>query len=198
VSKNRGIYLTGGGVAVLLGIILIFLMRFTGLGPGRTLFKPKEFRAVTSTAESIESTALLECAVYRIRAVYPYDFPQLEDNPSILIDRGDFAVITSRIAAGFDLAGKNFIQKEGNRIILNPGPVQITSFVIEDDLLMGEGFPDMAVTPEEWRFIVEEVTPFLEQMALERGILEEAEQFGRDFLVKLYEGAGYGDVQFTK
>ncbi|MDC7224618.1 MAG: DUF4230 domain-containing protein [Spirochaetales bacterium] len=200
-KKNLKIQLTGGAVLVL-GILLavtvyLCFCRIMGQSLWGGLFREKEFQALSSTAEGIENTALLECAVYQIRFVYPYDFPNGTNQPYVDTKRHDFCIITARVAAGYDLSSFSSREEEGDRLTLSLGEPEITSFQIDDEIISGDEYPDIALTPEEWRLIIEEITPIIKKMALDRGILDEAESFGREFLGRLYKGAGYGQVSFS-
>jgi hypothetical protein len=204
-KRTLSFTLTGGGV-ILLGLLIVLSLfwvysRLTGKRWLGSLFQAQESRAVYSTLERVDDLALLECAVYRLRVVYPFDFPELPEDLPVLMGRNDFCVISAQVTAGYDLTtllslpqDQNLITRTGEEIHLNLGKPEITSFKVADQVVKDKGFPDMAVTPEEWRIIVVALTPLIEQMALDHGIIEEAEQYGRDFFLRLFKGAGYENI----
>ena len=200
MGRVKIIRLTGGAVLALGGIVLFASFLFYAILSGRsfweTVFREKKIQAVYASAESIEDTALLDCAVYRLRAVYPFDFPGVAEKLPLL-KPDEFCVISARIAAGYDLSALPLPEGTGDRLVWALGEPRITSFIIEDGIMKKEGFPDVEITPEEWRLIVENITPLIRQMAVERGIMEEAEQFSREYLTRLFKGAGYDQILFT-
>ena len=202
MGRAKQVKLTGGALFALGVIVLMSALLFYAFLSGRSfwdmVFKEKKIQAVSASAEGMEETALLDCAVYRLRAVYPYDFPGVAEKLPLLMKPGDFCVITARIAAGYDLSSVSLPEGDGSRLVWDLGEPRITSFAIEDGILEKEGFPDVEITPEEWRRIVENITPLIRQMAVDRGIMEEAEQFGREYLTRLFKGAGYDQILFTE
>ena len=130
--RKISVRLTAGGLLVLTVILLAagFLVyrSLGGLFSGGALFTGRESRSVYSTLERVDDLALLECAVYRLRAVYPFDFPLSEEEMAPYRERYEFCVISARITAGYDLSslvsfppGDVPLEQEGNRIILDLG-----------------------------------------------------------------------------
>jgi len=181
--------------AVILLLALTGLLRFSHAITD--LFGRKESQGVFAVNEGIEDLARLDCAVYRIRVVYPFDFPGLEPNPDIRLKRNEFCVLSARVCAGYDLRGRALPELQGGQVTLDPGEPQLTSFILEDDPITFDSSHNFSASPEEWRLIVEQVTPFIKQMALDHGIMEEAGLFARDYLIRLYRGAGYEQVLFS-
>lgn len=177
--------------------LLILLAYFTIAQGGfyKKWLQGHRSQAVYSTLLGVDNLALLNCANYRIRMVYPYDFGTLPENLPVITGKYDFCIISAQVTAGYDLENLslNFVD---NRITLNLGEPQITSFKVADQVVTGQGFPDMAITPEEWGAIVEGVTPLIEELSLNRGIIDEAQGYGQDFFRRLFEGAGYDRVEF--
>ena len=199
---------TAGGILTLTIVLLlagvILFTKILGWNPVGKWAEGKRSQAVYSTLEKVDDLALLDCAVYRIRVVYPYDLPTMPEELPIVMGRHDFCVLSAQITAGYDLSslttlgGKQkiiFPTEEG--ITVNLGKPIITSFTIADQVVQEKGFPDMAVTPGEWKIIVEAMSPLIEQMARDHGIMKEAEKYGQEFILHMFEGAGYDNIIFT-
>lgn len=89
------------------------------------------------------------------------------------------------------------IGEDGYRTLsLMDPPVEVTSFIIEDRDAAAEGFPDVPVSPQEWRNLVVRLEPALREMALGGGLPERAQEEGRAFLTEIFKAAGYDDVRF--
>ncbi|MDC7220921.1 MAG: DUF4230 domain-containing protein [Spirochaetales bacterium] len=190
-------------LSVALGLIFVLALSFYSLICLITdqtllggLFKEEEIRSVAATMEGIHDRALLESGLYRFRVVYPYDFPELGEQEGINIKRNDFSVFTAHVYAGYDVSQLSPPEKTAAGLVWKLGEAHITDIIIENTPREYEGFPDMSATPGELGRISEEMEPYIEQMARDRGILEEAEDNSRKFLTKLFEGAGYGRIQF--
>jgi hypothetical protein len=76
-------------------------------------------------------------------------------------------------------------------------PVSVTSFIIEDRDAVEDGFPDVPVTPEGWRILVDGLQRELQDMALAGGLMTKAEEGSRSFLAGMFTAAGYDYVEFT-
>lgn len=87
--------------------------------------------------------------------------------------------------------------EEGGRILTLPDPdVRVTAFVIEDRDAAAEGYPDVPISPEDWRRVAETLGPAIHAMAMEKGLLVEAADRGRSFLTDIFTGAGFRRVAF--
>jgi hypothetical protein len=75
--------------------------------------------------------------------------------------------------------------------------VRVTSFIIEDRDASLDGFPDVPLTPEGWRLLVDGLGPRLRAMALAGGLLETAEEGSRTFLSGIFTAAGYDSVDYV-
>lgn len=184
---------------IILSLAFLIINRITGNPLLPRVFQIRRREAVYSTLERIDDLALLECAVFRIRVVYPYDVPRMAENLPVLDDKDDFCVLSAQVTAGYDLSAllnlranpRPPVSLEDGRVMVRLGPPEITSLRVDDKLVNQEVFPDIKITPEEWRIIVDAMKPRIRDMALENGILEEAESYGRDFFTGLFQGAGY-------
>lgn len=126
-----------------------------------------------------------------------------------------FVVMSASVRAGVDLdlwldeftAGEPnddvegitvTVDEDGTRTLgIAAPPVIVMSFIIEDRDAVADGFPDVPLTPEGWRLLVEGLRPRLREMALEGGLLETAEKESRSFLTEIFMAAGYDNVVFT-
>lgn len=119
--------------------------------------------------------------------------------------RYDFLMITAEVYAGYDLEewledkSDNMREEQTEeRIILYvklPQP-EILDIVIIDRNQADEGYPDTEVEPEQLQKLALELMPLVEQMALDKGILEIADDEGESLLKSLFLGAGYSEVVF--
>ena len=90
------------------------------------------------------------------------------------------------------------VDEDGTRTLeISAPPVIVTSFHIEDRDAAADGFPDVPLTPEGWRLLVEKLWPRLREMAQEGGLLISAENESRSFLTEIFTAAGYDNVVFT-
>jgi len=98
-----------------------------------------------------------------------------------------------------EVAGINVIQGENGlkTLEIKKAPVAVTSFIIEDRDGSTEGFPDVPLTPEGWRLLVEGLQSDLREMALDGGLLKTAEKESKMFLREIFTAAGYDNVVFT-
>lgn len=90
------------------------------------------------------------------------------------------------------------IDENGVRTLrIKEAPVAVTSFIIEDRDSSADGFPDVPLTPGEWRQLVDGLGPKLHEMAMAGGLMESAEDGSRSFLSGIFTAAGYDHVEFT-
>lgn len=80
---------------------------------------------------------------------------------------------------------------------ISAAPVKVTSFIVEDRDASLDGFPDVPLTPEGWRLLVDGLGPRLRAMALAGGLLETAEEGSRIFLSGIFTAAGYDNVVYA-
>ena len=127
-----------------------------------------------------------------------------------------FVVLTVSVRAGVDLdlwldefsAGEPSEDVGGIRVReeatglktleIKAAPVSVTSFIVEDWDGRSEGFPDIPLSPDKWRLLVEKLRPDLRQMALAGGLLEKAAEESELFLREIFTAAGYDNVEFTE
>jgi len=126
-----------------------------------------------------------------------------------------FVVMTVSVRAGVDLdlwmeefsvgepsegvGGIGIKQDDKGRrsLEIRSAPVSVTSFIVEDRDGSSDGFPDVPLTPERWRLLVEGLQPDLREMALDGGLLETAAEESELFLREIFTAAGYDYVVFT-
>ena len=127
----------------------------------------------------------------------------------------EFLVLTLLVQAGYDLestplAGETaapsvptspaaqvpFLEIQENRIYLSPPGAKILSVVMEDPERESYPFPDSRVSPEGLQQISRFVSSRAESLAVNRRLLEKAEENGRMFLRRIFEEAGFSEVIF--
>ena len=88
--------------------------------------------------------------------------------------------------------------EDGGRILeIIPPPVGLTSFFIEDRDASREGFPDIPLSPEEFRILSDAMLPRLREIALSGGLIEEARTGALSFLTEIFTAAGFETVKFS-
>jgi len=120
------------------------------------------------------------------------------------IDPGgtSFAVVTVRIKAGFDFP-ENLpedsvkIDAENNAVEISLPPVNITEVIIEDADSSVYEYPDLDVSPEQWKTLTSILSKAAQAEAQRRGILAEAELRGKQIIERLLLSSGYGTVTFS-
>lgn len=120
------------------------------------------------------------------------------------IDAGgnSFAVVTVRIKAGFNFnenlpQNSVFIDEINNSIRIILPPVEITEVIIEDADSSAYAYPDLDVSPEQWKTLTAILSREVKKRAEARGILSEAETRGRDVIEKILLSSGYASVSFS-
>ena len=87
--------------------------------------------------------------------------------------------------------------EDGGKILeIIPPPVGLTSFFIEDRDASREGFPDIPLSPEEFRILSDAMLPRLREIALSGGLIEEARTGALSFLTEIFTAAGFDTVKF--
>ena len=88
--------------------------------------------------------------------------------------------------------------EDGGKILeIIPPPVGLTSFFIEDKDASREGFPDIPLSPEEFRILSDALLPRLREIALSGGLIEKARTGALSFLTEIFTAAGYDSVEFS-
>lgn len=88
--------------------------------------------------------------------------------------------------------------EDGGKILeIIPPPVGLTSFFIEDKDASREGFPDIPLSPEEFRILSDALLPRLREMALNGGLIEKARTGALSFLTEIFTAAGFDTVEFS-
>lgn len=100
---------------------------------------------------------------------------------------------------GDDVGGIDILTDENGikTLRIKEVPVVVTSFIIEDRDSSVDGFPDVPLSPREWRLLVDGLRPKLQDMALEGGLMETAGEGSRSFISGIFTAAGYVNVEFT-
>ena len=116
-------------------------------------------------------------------------------------DSYDFAVITVIVKAGYNFDDADadkvvLIDAESNSISIKLPPVEITEIIIKDADSSAYDYPDLNVSPEQWRTLTSILTRKVKTEAEKRGILTAAGNRGKDFIKQLLLGAGYSEVIF--
>ncbi len=119
----------------------------------------------------------------------------------LLRDPYKFAVIQVRIKAGYDFSEalpENMIEinPDGNSLGIRLPGIKITELIIEDSDSTDYGYPDLKVSPEQWKTLTSLMSVKVTQEAAQRGILDEADSRGREFIKELLTGTGYQNIYF--
>lgn len=111
-----------------------------------------------------------------------------------------FFIIETRAIAGFSI--DKFIQEpvlsydtESRKVTLNTPKPEILSLEVVDNL-KESNYPDVNISPNQWKEIIQLVLPEIETNIIDTGILEKSDRRNRDFLIKIYEGIGWNQVEF--
>ncbi len=121
----------------------------------------------------------------------------------------NFVVVTSLIKGGFIIKGtvyenpeaykktlSNYVTIKENTIILKLPEPEITSFVIEDSTSKDYSYPDLPITPDNWKKLTSFIADKIKTKVLRDGILETASENGQKMIKKLLTGAGYKEILF--
>ena len=116
-------------------------------------------------------------------------------------DRYSFAVVSARITAGFELEGWDpdeevILDSENKTAVVNLPEAVITDIVIDDEDSTNYRYPDLNVSPNQWKALTAIISGKLRREAEERGILRLAEERGRDFIEQLLLSSGFRSVEF--
>lgn len=117
-----------------------------------------------------------------------------------LSKRSNFFMIKVNATAGFNM--EEYIEdpvinaNEVNRrlILQNPKSILLSLEVVDD--LKKSNYPDIDLTPGEWRDLISLILPEIEKKILNRGLLEASEKSNRIFLEKLFRSTGWEHIEF--
>ncbi len=119
-------------------------------------------------------------------------------------DPRSFVVIAAGIKAGIRLMDRESYlisveSGEDKTLKLRLPPADITDIIIIDRPVEDQGFPEVRITPQQWSSLIDTITPGIIRMAVDKGILEEAERSAVSLLKGLFEGAGFdiGQIEFS-
>lgn len=111
-----------------------------------------------------------------------------------------FFLIEIEATAGFDM--DNYLQNieiefntEESYIKLPTPQTKLNDLVILDHLKDSD-FPDVEITPEKWKDLMELLTPKLEEMVIDHGILELSDETNKSFIEELFLSLGWNSVFF--
>ena len=118
-----------------------------------------------------------------------------------------FVVIEARLKAGISLpfqedgAFEGVLHLDGSnekKLDITLPAVQITDIIIVDRPVRTHGYPEVRISPGQWRTLVETLIPDITELACERGLLDEAGRGAALLLTDLFEGAGFevNNIQF--
>ncbi len=120
-------------------------------------------------------------------------------------DRRDFVVVTTIAKLGFNLDSQTYtggmgpirMRDDGSAVIELP-EATVTDLIIRDESSERYDYPDISISPENWRRLVS----YVAEKAYERieggDILEEAAERGRFFVESFFRLAGYDSVIFEE
>ncbi len=111
-------------------------------------------------------------------------------------DPDSFLVVSAGIKAGFrllenDLPRFSLETEEDKKLNLRLPPAGITDIIIYDRPKGGQVYPEVDMTPQQWSRLIETLMPEIVTMAVDKGILREAEASAASLLSELFKGAGY-------
>ncbi len=120
-----------------------------------------------------------------------------------------FVVIEARLKAGINLRFQEDGSIEGalhlhgsneKKLDITLPAVQITDIIIVDRPVQIYGYPEVRISPGQWKNLIEALIPDIKELACERGLLDEAARGAALLLTDLFEGAGFevNDIQFKE
>lgn len=80
--------------------------------------------------------------------------------------------------------------------IIIPTPTTKLHELVILDHLKNSDFPDVEITPGKWRSLMELLTPKMEQMVIDHGLLEHSDETNRTFISELFGSLGWSTVFF--
>ncbi len=155
-----------------------------------------DFRALTSRYRAGEKLSFHEIemlSVFGISAQAGIDLLKADHS---------FAIITTRLKAGYDFpetlpADSVKVNPQNNTIEIKLPPVKITEVIIEDADSSDYDYPDLKISPEQWKTLTSILSKIVTDEAEERGILAEADERGREFFTRILLGSGFSEVVFS-
>ncbi len=64
------------------------------------------------------------------------------------------------------------------------------------DNLKEEGFPDVNLTPNQWKNLVNLLLPKIEEEIVNRGLIESSKDSNRLFIENIFTAVGWAEVRF--
>ena len=115
--------------------------------------------------------------------------------------KNEFVVVTTIIKGGFDLsslAEHYVIVGDQNGITITMPRAIVTDFIIEDTGSEMYSYPDIDIDPERWQKISAFIQKRMINTAVSGGILQFAEENGKQFIERFFLDAGYSSVNFLE
>lgn len=124
----------------------------------------------------------------------------------------DFVVITSIIKIGYSLEDNAYpdpetiasidrfvrFSEDRTRLFLKLPESEIAEFIIEDSSSETYGYPDVDIQPEKWRELSVFVSQKMRERIREEGMLEKADEKGKDIIEKMMHDAGFKEIVFLE
>ena len=121
----------------------------------------------------------------------------------------DFIVVTTVVRAGFDLGSEDFAsvlnietgverQESGPPLrfaAISLPTAQVINVRVEDVNSGNYGYPDVEISPDEWRRVSNFVATQSVDRVVAMGLIEAAQRNGEDFLVRFLTRAGFDTVR---
>ncbi len=107
----------------------------------------------------------------------------------------DFLVFDVRVRGGLPLnseeLGVHIPSRDEKRVTLVLPEPRITDIIIEDRTSGKAGFPEAEMSPAQWSLFMENIRPFVENLAVRKGVLTLAGETAMYLTRELFEGAGF-------
>lgn len=120
----------------------------------------------------------------------------------LLSDTYKFAVISTQVKAGWELSESSedmiFIDKESNTIKIKMPRAEVTEIIIDDSDSSTYDYPDLDVSPEQWRTLTAILSRKVKTEAEQRQIIELAEKRGQEFIRRMLKNSGFSEVIFIE
>ena len=112
----------------------------------------------------------------------------------------NFFTITTKAYAGFQIDEYlidpiiNLDEVEKRIILKEPASVILSLEVLDN--LKEEGFPDVNLTPNQWKNLVNLLLPKIEEEIVNRGLIESSKDSNRLFIENIFTAVGWAEVRF--